>query len=238
MKEVRREIAGKELIELYESMGDSHAGSGADTPLRPDAFDISDEEKVEKIAHHFREIMLTLGLDLEDDSLKGTPYRVASSYVYEFFSGLNPVNKPKISLFENKYQYDQMLVEKNITLFSNCEHHFVPIMGKVHVGYFPRENGIIGLSKINRIVQYYGRRPQVQERLTMQIYNELSHALQTDDIAVVVNAKHLCVITRGVKDTASSTVTSVFRGKFENRSIRDEFLHYIDMNISCVDNKS
>lgn len=228
----------EKLKEYYIEQGEVHYSTGTETPMRKDAFEISDDEKIDKIAYHFKEIMVTLGLDLEDDSLKGTPYRVAKNYVKEIFSGLDPKNKPKISLFQNKFHYNQMLVEKNITLYSNCEHHFVPIVGKVHVGYFPSEAGVIGLSKINRIVQYYGRRPQVQERLTMQIYNELKKALKTDDIAIVVNAKHLCVVTRGVKDAASSTITSLFHGKFQDEDIKNEFLKYIDMNIVCMDNKT
>jgi GTP cyclohydrolase I len=163
-----------------------------------------------------------LGLDLTDDSLKGTPYRVAKMYVQEIFQGLNPKNKPKIALFENKYQYNQMLVEKNIDLQSTCEHHFLPIYGKVHVAYI--SNGkVIGLSKINRIVQYFGRRPQVQERLTMQILNELKRVLETDDVAVYIDAKHMCVSARGIQDKNSSTVTSAFGGKFEQESYRREF---------------
>lgn len=228
----------KEIENKFQEEGEAHYSSSTKTPLREDAFDLGDKEKIEKIAIHFKEIMMTLGLDLEDDSLKGTPYRVAKNYVKEIFSGLDPKNKPNVSLFQNKFQYNQMLVEKNITLYSNCEHHFVPIVGKVHVAYFPSEAGVIGLSKINRIVQYYGRRPQVQERLTMQIYEELKSVLKTEDIAIVINAKHLCVVTRGVKDAASSTITSLFRGKFEDEAVKNEFLRYIDMNIVCMDNKT
>jgi GTP cyclohydrolase I len=197
-----------------------------DTPMKPDAFEISDEEKKFRIAGHFEEIMNILGLDLNDDSLKGTPERVAKMYVEEIFSGLNPENKPKVALFDNKYQYNQMLVEKNITLYSNCEHHFVPIMGKAHVAYIS-SGKVIGLSKLNRIVQYYAKRPQVQERLTNQIANELKKILDTEDIAVIIDAKHLCVSSRGVEDNASSTVTSYFGGKFKDPEKIRELQTYI-----------
>jgi GTP cyclohydrolase IA len=210
----------------HEEMGDEHIGSSADTPMRPDAFVLTDEEKKKHIEAHFREIMLILGLDLQDDSLKGTPERVAKMYIEEIFSGLNPANKPKIALFENKYQYNQMLVEKNITFYSNCEHHFVPIIGKAHVAYISGGK-VIGLSKINRIVQYYAKRPQVQERLTNQIGNELKKILGTEDVAILIDAVHLCVSSRGVKDTASSTVTAFYSGKFEEEATRQEFLKYL-----------
>lgn len=197
-----------------------------DTPLREDAFQLDDETKIELIEERFRDIMNILGLDLTDDSLKDTPRRVAKMYVKEIFSGLNPANKPSVSLFENKYQYNQMLVEKDITLYSNCEHHFVPIVGKVHVAYI--SNGyVIGLSKINRIVQYYARRPQVQERLTIQIAEELKSALKTDHVAVVIEADHLCVSSRGIQDTSSQTVTSHYSGKFLNDQTKNEFLALI-----------
>lgn len=212
-----------------EDIGDEHVGTSLDTPLREDAFEIDDDLKVELIEKHFREIMHIMGLDLTDDSLKGTPHRVAKMYVKEVFSGLNPKNKPIAKLFENKYKYNEMLVEKNITFFSHCEHHFVPIHGKAHVAYI--SNGsVIGLSKINRIVQYFSQRPQVQERLTMQIGNELVEALGTDDVAVIMDADHMCVSSRGVKDTTSSTLTSFYSGKFEkDEQIRNEFLKYISL---------
>ncbi|MBW7891483.1 MAG: GTP cyclohydrolase I FolE [Chitinophagaceae bacterium] len=196
------------------------------TPLREDAFELSDSEKIEKIQYHFRKIMETLGLDLTDDSLNGTPRRVAKMFVKEMFSGLNPKNKPSISLFDNKYGYSKMLVEKDITLYSNCEHHFVPIIGKVHVAYFPHEQ-VIGLSKMNRLVQYYAKRPQVQERLTEQIAEGLKEILQHDDVAVMIEADHLCVAARGIKDTNSKTVTVHYSGKFEGKSVQQEFLSYI-----------
>lgn len=209
-----------------EEIGDEHAHTGVDTPLRADAFKMSEQEKMEKIEHHFKAIMETLGLDLTDDSLKGTPKRVAKMYVQEIFNGLDPSNKPKVALFENKYKYNQMLVEKDITFYSNCEHHFVPIYGKAHVAYI--SNGkVIGLSKLNRIVQYFGKRPQVQERMTMQIAKELQKVLQTDDVAVIIDAKHLCVSSRGVQDNSSATVTSFYGGKFENEITRQELFKYI-----------
>lgn len=214
-------------INLDELIGDEHIGTSLDTPLRPDAFELSDQEKMNFIERNFREIMLILGLDLNDDSLRGTPRRVAKMYVEEIFSGLNPANKPQIALFENKYKYKEMLVEKDITFYSNCEHHFVPIIGKAHVAYI--SNGfVIGLSKINRIVQYYAKRPQVQERLTVQISNELKNILKTDDVAVLIEATHLCVSSRGIQDTTSATVTSSYHGKFNEESTRQEFLKYID----------
>lgn len=200
--------------------------TGADTPLREDAFKFSDEEKIEKITGLFGEIMWTLGLDLTDDSLKNTPERVAKMYVNETFSGLNPGKKPEISLFENKYNYDHMLVEKDITLFSHCEHHFVPIIGKVHVAYIPH-GAVIGLSKINRLVKYYARRPQVQERLTIQIQEGFKEVLRHDDIAVWVEADHLCVASRGIEDTNSSTITEAYSGVFEKPEMQQRFLNYI-----------
>lgn len=213
----------KVMLEVYEEMGDEHLSTSLETPLRKDAFELSDDEKIEKIEHHFRHIMETLGLDLTDDSLRGTPYRVAKMYVQEIFSGLNPANKPDAAMFENKYRYDQMLVEKNILVQSTCEHHFLPIYGTAHVAYI--SNGsVIGLSKINRIVQYFAKRPQVQERLTMQILNELKRILKTEDVAVYIDAKHMCVSSRGIKDIGSSTVTSSYSGKFLAEATRREFL--------------
>jgi GTP cyclohydrolase I len=207
---------------------DDHGVFSHETPLRPDAFDLSDDQKIEKIESHFREIMTILGLDLKDDSLNGTPHRVAKMFVKEAFSGLNPENKPSVRLFENKYQYDQMLVEKDITFFSHCEHHFVPIYGKAHVAYFS-SGKVIGLSKINRFVQYFAKRPQVQERLTVQIGKELEKVLNTADVAVVIDANHMCVASRGVGDTTSKTGTAYFSGKFNNENIKKEFLNYINV---------
>lgn len=213
--------------ELIDTIGDEHISTTKETPLRADAFEIDDDLKVELIEKHFKEIMNILGLDLTDDSLRGTPKRVAKMYVKEIFSGLNPQNKPKVSLFENKYRYNQMLVEKNITLYSNCEHHFVPIVGKAHVAYISNGN-VIGLSKINRIVQYYAQRPQVQERLTEQIAEELKSILKTEDVAVLIDAEHLCVSSRGIKDVNSATVTAHYSGKFQEESTKNEFLKYLD----------
>lgn len=210
-----------------EEIGDDHLTTSlVETPMRADAFDLTDEEKMATIAYHFRHIMDTLGLDLTDDSLKGTPERVAKMYVKEIFSGLNPANKPKPALFDNKYHYDQMLIEKDITLYSNCEHHFVPIVGHAHVAYIS-SGKVIGLSKINRIVQYYAKRPQVQERLTVQIANELKAMLQTEHVAVVIDAKHLCVSSRGVEDRTSSTITAHYSGKFQEDAVRQEFLQHV-----------
>lgn len=224
-------LLNTQLLDTFsvDEIGDDHIGTSFETPLREDAFLLSDDEKMEKIQHHFKAIMETLGLDLTDDSLRGTPQRVAKMYVKEIFSGLNPANKPDVKLFDNKYKYNEMLVEKDITFFSNCEHHFVPIIGTAHVAYI--SNGkVIGLSKINRIVQYYAKRPQVQERLTVQIANELRTSLQTDDIAVVIDAAHLCVSSRGIQDVNSRTVTSQFYGKFQEDSVKQEFFKYLDLS--------
>lgn len=209
---------------------EGHIISNWETPLRPDAFDLSDDEKVTKIEGHFREIMLTLGLDLKDDSLQGTPRRVAKMYVEEVFSGLNPKNQPHARLFDNKYNYDQMLVEKEITFYSHCEHHFVPIYGKVHVAYFS-SGKVIGLSKINRIVQYFAKRPQVQERLTVQIGKEMERIMRTESVAVVIDANHMCVASRGVGDTNSKTGTAYFSGKFKDENVKREFLNYINTKL-------
>lgn len=210
-----------------DEFGDDHVGGAYNTPLRPDAFDMSDEEKISKIEDHFKEIMNVLGLDLTDDSLKGTPHRVAKMYVKEVFSGLDPDNKPQARLFDNKYRYDQMLVEKDVTFYSHCEHHFVPIYGKAHVAYIS-SGKVIGLSKINRIVQYFAKRPQVQERLTVQIANELKKVLETESVAVVMDATHMCVASRGVGDTNSKTGTAYFGGKFKEDQTKNEFLNYIN----------
>lgn len=213
-------------LDSFDVIGETHIATSVETPLRDDAFAQNDNEKIEIIERHFREIMLTLGLDLTDDSLKGTPKRVAKMYVQEVFSGLNPENKPKIALFENKYQYKEMLVEKDIILHSFCEHHFVPIIGKAHVAYISNGN-VIGLSKINRIVQYFAKRPQVQERLTLQIANELKNVLKTEDVAVMIDAKHMCVSMRGIEDVSSSTVTVSYHGKFQEEANKNEFLNLI-----------
>lgn len=214
--------------ELYEEMGDNHVASSHDTPLRKDAFELSDDQKIEKIKKDVESILLTLGMDLTDDSLKGTPNRVAKMFVKEIFGGLNPKKKPSSSTFENKYKYNEMLVEKNIVVYSTCEHHLLPIIGRAHIAYI--SNGtVVGLSKMNRIVDYYAKRPQVQERLTIQIVRELQKVLNTEDVACVIDAKHLCVNSRGIKDIESSTVTAEFGGKFQNEQTRKEFLEYIKL---------
>jgi GTP cyclohydrolase I len=228
MKRVQLNDSVHTLEVLIDEMGDEHVSTSADTPLREDAFELSDEEKIDRISLHFAEIMDILGLDRKDDSLSGTPKRVAKMYVKEIFSGLNPKNFPDIKLFDNTYHYKQMLIEKNILFYSNCEHHFVPIIGKAHVGYIS-SGKVIGLSKINRIVQHFAKRPQVQERLTVQIAEAMQRVMETDDIAVVIDATHLCVSSRGVKDVNSSTVTSFFSGHFEKEEKRSEFLKYLEL---------
>ena len=228
MKQNRFHEASPTIDITIDEMGDEHVSTSVDTPLRADAFELSDEEKIDQIALHFGQIMDILGLDRTDDSLQGTPSRVAKMYVKEIFSGLNPANFPDIKLFENKYKYQQMLVEKNILFYSNCEHHFVPIIGKAHVAYIS-SGKVIGLSKINRIVQHFAKRPQVQERLTVQIAEALRKALETDDVAVVIDATHLCVSSRGVKDVNSSTVTSHFSGQLNEEARTTEFLKYIEL---------
>lgn len=216
----------QDILQRVEEMGDEHLMSNLDTPLRKDAFVLSPEEKVNLIEEKFADILHILGMDLTDDSLSGTPRRVAKMYVHEIFQGLLPENKPKAKLFDNKYRYGQMLVEKNITVHSYCEHHLVPILGKAHVAYIS-SGKVIGLSKINRLVRYFSKRPQVQERLTEQIGEELKKALQTEDVAVYIDAEHMCVATRGVEDCASSTVTVHYSGKFKEESYRNEFLKII-----------
>ena len=217
-----------EKLNGFHLMGDDHVGTSLETPMRKDAFRLSDQEKMEIIEDRFRDIMETLGLDLTDDSLKGSPHRVAKMFVHEIFYGLNPANKPKVSVFENKFKYGEMLVEKDINLNSFCEHHFLPIVGKAHVAYFS-SGQVIGLSKINRIVDYFARRPQVQERLTVQIASELKKVLKTDDVAVVIDASHMCVSCRGIKDENSSTVTAAYHGKFKEKTVREEFLKYLQL---------
>ncbi|MEO8933892.1 MAG: GTP cyclohydrolase I FolE [Xanthomarina sp.] len=218
-------------IEELESLGENHIGTSSDTPMRKDAFELTSEEKIELIKVDVQHILETLGLDLTDDSLKGTPNRVAKMFVREIFGGLDPSKKPNASTFDNKYQYGEMLVEKNITVYSTCEHHLLPIVGKAHVAYI--SNGtVVGLSKMNRIVDYYSKRPQVQERLTIQVVKELQKVLNTEDVACVIDAKHLCVNSRGIRDTESSTITSEFGGKFKDIETRREFLDYIKFDTS------
>ena len=216
----------KFLEEEFDLMGDDHFASSTETPIRDDAFEISDEEKISIIEKNVFNILDTLGMDLTDDSLKGTPKRVAKAWVNELFGGLKPEKMPKTSTFDNKYSYTEMLVEKNITVYSTCEHHLLPIIGKAHVAYFSKGT-VIGLSKMNRIVDYFAKRPQVQERLTMQVVKALQKALGTDDVACVIDAKHLCVNSRGIRDVDCSTVTAEFGGKFKDKNVKREFLDYI-----------
>jgi len=225
-KDLLKFNGNRSLPELAEQLGEQHMATSIDTPVRADAFTLPDEEKMDRIEEHFRSIMETMGLDLQDDSLSGTPRRVAKMFVKEIFSGLHPANKPKISLFKNKFGYRQMLVERDIQVTSFCEHHFLPIYGKAHLAYFPGDR-VIGLSKLNRIVEYYARRPQVQERLTIQIAEELKKVLNTEHVAVYIDARHMCVQARGVEHQHSSTVTSEYSGKFLNEHIRTEFLQAI-----------
>ena len=214
-----------------DEIGENHICTSAENPLRKDAFKLSDKEKIERIQHHIKEILLTLGMDLEDDSLKGTPKRVAKSYINELFAGLNPKHLPELSTFKNSYLYGEMLVEKNIVVYSTCEHHLLPIIGRAHIAYISKGR-VIGLSKMNRIVEYFSKRPQVQERLTMQIVQCLQTALKTKDVACVIDAKHLCVNSRGIKDIESSTVTAEYGGDFKKDKIKKEFLGYIQTSLS------
>ncbi|MDC0178013.1 GTP cyclohydrolase I FolE [Polaribacter sp.] len=223
------ELSSKMNEERIEEIGEDHIGTSAKTPLRADAFAISDKEKIERIQESVKDILITLGMDLEDDSLQGTPKRVAKSFVNELFMGLNPKNMPKASTFENNYNYGEMLVEKNIVVYSTCEHHLLPIIGRAHVAYIS-DGKVIGLSKMNRIVEYFAKRPQVQERLTMQVVQAMQEALGTEDVACVIDAKHLCVNSRGIKDIESSTVTAEFGGEFKDKDRKREFLDYLKMD--------
>jgi GTP cyclohydrolase I len=223
------ELTSKMNEERIEEIGENHVATSAENPIRADAFDISDKEKIAKIQESVKDILQTLGMDLTDDSMQGTPKRVAKAFVNEMFMGLNPKNMPKASTFDNNYNYGEMLVEKNIVVYSTCEHHLLPIIGRAHVSYI--SNGkVIGLSKMNRIVEYFSKRPQVQERLTMQIVQAMQEALGTQDVACVIDAKHLCVNSRGIKDIESSTVTSEFGGKFKEIETKKEFLQYLQMD--------
>jgi GTP cyclohydrolase I len=223
------ELSSKMNDERINEIGENHVGTSAQNPIRPDAFDISDEEKIKKIEASVKDILNTLGMDLTDDSLQGTPKRVAKAFVNEIFMGLNPKNMPKPSTFENNYSYGEMLVEKNIVVYSTCEHHLLPIIGRAHVAYIS-DGKVIGLSKMNRIVEYFSKRPQVQERLTMQVVQAMQEALGTQDVACVIDAKHLCVNSRGIKDIESSTITAEFGGKFKEKDTKREFLDYLKMN--------
>lgn len=228
-KQVLDDVVSNNTGPNAEILGDEHISTAVQTPLRDDAFDLSDDEKIEKIEEHFGKIMQTLGLDLTDESLSGTPYRVAKMYVKEIFQGLNPKNRPDAKKFSNKYEYGDVVVVKNINVTSFCEHHFLPFLGKAHVAY--KSSGrVIGLSKINRMVDYYSRRPQVQERLTLQIADELQGALETEDVAVFIESKHFCVSTRGIKDRESSTVTTEYRGDFKEETTQQRFIDYIRSN--------
>ncbi len=223
-------MKGKTTLEEHtDTLGNDHVSSAQDTPLRADAFELSDDEKINRIQENVKEIMTTLGLDLTDDSLNGTPNRVAKMFVNEIFGGLHPKRKPKASTFDNKYKYGEMLVEKNITLYSTCEHHLLPIVGKAHVAYISKGT-VVGLSKMNRVVDYYAKRPQVQERLNLQIVKELQEVLGTEDVACVIDAKHLCVNSRGIRDIDSSTITAEYGGKFKEEATRREFLEYINLD--------
>jgi len=223
------EVNSKMNDERDNEIGENHIGTSAKTPLRDDAFDISNQEKIKRIQKSVKDILQTLGMDLTDDSLQGTPKRVAKAFVNELFMGLDPANKPTASTFENNYNYGEMLVEKNIIVYSTCEHHLLPIIGRAHVAYIS-DGKVIGLSKMNRIVEYYAKRPQVQERLTMQVVQAMQEALGTKDVACVIDAKHLCVNSRGIKDIESSTVTAEFGGKFKNKETKQEFLDYLKMD--------
>jgi GTP cyclohydrolase I len=221
----------KNEITNFESLEDNHIGTSTNTPMREDAFKLSQDEKIAIIKDDVRHIMETLGLDLSDDSLNGTPLRVAKMFVKELFGGLDPNKKPSASTFENKYKYGEMLVEKNITVYSTCEHHLLPIVGKAHVAYISKGT-VVGLSKMNRIVDYFAKRPQVQERLTIQIVRELQRVLDTEDVACIIDAKHLCVNSRGIRDVDCSTVTSEFGGKFKEQEMKREFLDYVKLDTS------
>jgi len=217
------------IREMIDEIGDNHISGSARNPMREDAFSLSEKEKIDLIEKDVAHILHTLGMDLRDDSLRGTPLRVAKMFVQEIFGGLNPKKKPKLSTFKNNYKYGEMLVEKNITVYSTCEHHLLPIVGRAHVAYIS-SGKVIGLSKMNRIVEYYAKRPQVQERLNMQIVQALQKALETEDVACIIDAKHLCVNSRGISDTASSTVTAEFGGRFREDSVKRELLDYIKMD--------
>ena len=223
------ELNSKMNEERIDEIGENHVATSAENPIRPDAFDISDQEKIAKIEESVKDILHTLGMDLTDDSIQGTPKRVAKAFINEMFMGLNPKNKPTASTFDNNYNYGEMLVEKNIVVYSTCEHHLLPIIGRAHVAYISGGK-VIGLSKMNRIVEYFAKRPQVQERLTMQIVQAMQEALGTQDVACVIDAKHLCVNSRGIKDIESSTVTSEFGGKFKEKETKKEFLQYLQMD--------
>jgi GTP cyclohydrolase I len=204
---------------------------GVETPQNENG--LSRTEKIERVEHAFNHIMETLGLDLSDDSLHETPKRVAKMYCNEIFWGLDYDAFPKCTAVENKMGYDEMVIERNINVQSNCEHHFVVIDGFATVGYIPNKT-VLGLSKMNRIVEYFSKRPQIQERLTEQIYHALQYILNTDNVAVVIDAQHFCVKSRGVEDVNSSTITSKLGGVFrDDPSTRAEFMAVFHNNSNC-----
>jgi len=211
-----------------EELGNVHFSKSPVTPIRKDAFAMDDNTKRQHIEEKFKEIMDVLGLDLTDDSLKNTPNRVAKMMVSEIFSGLNPANEPDISVFENNFGYHDILLEKNIDVYSTCEHHFLPIVGKAHVAYIPGDK-VIGLSKLNRVVEYFAKRPQIQERLNRQIVEKLKEILETDDVACIIEADHYCVKSRGVEHTNSSTTTMEFSGVFASPERRKELIDLISL---------
>ncbi len=221
-------------MEKQDEIGENHISTSAETPMRKDAFELTDQEKMQRIERNVTDMLHTLGMDLTDDSLQGTPRRVAKLFVKEIFEGLHPDNRPRMSTFENKFKYGEMLIEKNIGVYSTCEHHLLPIIGRAHIGYIS-SGRIIGLSKLNRLVNYYAKRPQVQERLTKQIVQDLQKVLKTEDVACVIDAKHMCVITRGIKDINSSTITSEYGGKFKDALVKREFLDYVQMDLDDDD---
>ena len=227
MKKLAKIQKNKKIHKIYDDDGDNHIMTTLDTIVSKESLKLSDEQKILAIEEYFKNIMLTLGLDLKDDSLKGTPHRVAKMYVKEAFVGLKEDEKPKISLFDNNYEYGKMLVEKNISFYSCCEHHFLPIYGKVHIAYIS-SGKVIGLSKLHRIVNYFSRRPQVQERLTVQIFKELKKVLDTNDIAVFMDAFHMCVSSRGIQDVTSSTVTIETGGAFKENDKWSQFTSIIN----------
>jgi len=212
--------------ELGQQIHEHLIKCGVQTPMWSNP--LTHKEKITEIQKHFEYIMLVMGLDLKDDSLKETPNRVAKMFVNEIFWGLDPEAFPKCTTVDNKMKYDEMVIERNINVQSNCEHHFVVIDGKATVAYIPKEK-VLGLSKINRVVEYFSKRPQIQERLTEQIYHALQYILGTDDIAVLIDAQHYCVKSRGVEDVGSSTITSKLGGEFKSdQAVRAEFMNLVN----------
>lgn len=228
-KEIMSNTQDNKTERQIDEIGDDHISTNIfDTPLREDAFEMDDDTKMQKIEEHFSQIMQIMGLDLTDDSLSGTPRRVAKMYVKELFSGLNPKNLPALTHFKNHYKYNEMLVERDIMFHSNCEHHFVPIVGKAHVAYIANGH-VIGLSKLHRVVNHFARRPQVQERMTIQIGEALKTVLGTDSVAVILDADHMCVSSRGINDQTSSTVTTFYGGEFHKPEVKSEFIKMVGL---------